>query len=54
MLVEEVNKQDESLITGRLENNTIVHFKGSEDLIGKIVNVKCLECKGFYYFGEMV
>ena len=54
VLVEEVNKQDESLLTGRLENNTIVHFKGNSDLIGKIVNVKCLECKGFYYFGEMV
>ena len=54
VLVEEVNKQDENLLTGRLENNTIVHFKGNTDLIGKIVNVKCLECKGFYYFGEMV
>ena len=53
-LVEEVNKQNESLLTGRLSNNTIVHFKGSEDLIGKIVNVKCQECKGFYYIGEVV
>ena len=54
VLVEEINKQDESLLTGRLENNTIVHFKGDKTLIGRIVNVKCLECKGFYYFGELV
>ena len=53
VLCEEVNKQDETLITGRLENNTIVHFKGDKSLIGKIVKVKCSECKGFYYFGEL-
>lgn len=53
VLVEEVNKQDESLLTGRLSNNTIVHFKGNKDLIGKIVNVKCKECKGFYFYGEI-
>lgn len=52
-LVEEVNKQDESLLTGRLSNNTIVHFKGNKELIGKIVNVKCTECKGFYFYGEI-
>ena len=52
-LVEEVNKQDESLLTGRLSNNTIVHFKGNKELIGKIVNVKCTKCKGFYFYGEI-
>ncbi len=52
-LVEEINKQDESLLTGRLSNNTIVHFKGDAKLIGSIVNVKCIECKGFYYYGEL-
>jgi len=52
-LCEEVNKQDPSLMTGRLDNNTIVHFKGNEEMIGKIVNVKCTECKGFYYIGEI-
>ena len=53
-LCEEINKQDETLITGRLSNNTIVHFKGSSDLIGKIVKVKLNECKGFYYYGELI
>lgn len=54
VLVEEVNTQDSSLLTGRLSNNTLVHFKGSETLIGKLVSVKLSQCKGFYYFGELI
>jgi tRNA-2-methylthio-N6-dimethylallyladenosine synthase len=54
VLVEGINEQDSELITGRLSNNLLVHFKGSTDLIGKIVEVKLSECKGFYYIGEMV
>ncbi len=53
-LVEEVNEQDSSFLTGRLSNNTIVHFKGDRSLIGKIVPVYLKECHGFYYLGEMV
>ena len=53
-LVEEVNEQDDSLLTGRLSNNTIVHFKGGKELIGKIVPVYLKECHGFYYLGELV
>jgi tRNA-2-methylthio-N6-dimethylallyladenosine synthase len=53
-LVEEVNAQDESLLTGRLSNNTIVHFKGGKELIGKILPVYLKECRGFYYLGELV
>ena len=53
-LVEEVNEQDDSLLTGRLSNNTIVHFKGGKELIGKIVPVYLKECHGFYYLGEMM
>ncbi len=53
-LVEEVNEQDASLLTGRLSNNTIVHFPGDKSLIGKIVNVKLVTCQGFYYMGELV
>ncbi len=52
-LVEEVNDQDSSLVTGRLSNNTIVHFKGDPSLVGKIVPVYLKECHGFYYLGEM-
>jgi tRNA-2-methylthio-N6-dimethylallyladenosine synthase len=54
VLVEELNGQDNSLVTGRLSNNTTVHFPGDASLIGKIVNVKLEECHGFYYMGTMV
>ncbi len=53
VLVEEVNEQDASLVTGRMSNNSLVHFAGDESLIGNIVSVKLIESKGFYYLGEM-
>lgn len=52
VLVEQVNHQDSHLVTGRLSNNTVVHFPGDAGLIGKIVPVLLKECKGFYYIGE--
>ena len=52
-LVEEINENDPSLVTGRLSNNTLVHFPGDASLIGKIVNVSLDECHGFYYMGHM-
>jgi len=54
VLVEEINNQDPSLLTGRLSNNVLVHFSGCKELIGKLVEVKLTECKGFYYLGELV
>ena len=53
VLVESVNDHDPSLVTGRMSNNLLVHFKGDESLIGSLVNVHLNECKGFYYIGEM-
>ena len=52
-IVEEVNEQDDRLLTGRLSNNTIVHFPGDKSLIGRIVPVYLKECHGFYYVGEI-
>lgn len=54
VLVEEVNEKDPSMVSGRLSNNTMVHFKGDPSLIGTICNVKITESKGFYYLGELV
>lgn len=54
VLVEEVNQQDARLVTGRMDNNLLVHFPGSVELIGSIVDVCLKECKGFYYMGKMV
>lgn len=53
VLVEEINAQDPGLLTGRLSNNLLVHFKGDESLIGKIVSVYLEESKGFYYMGRL-
>ncbi len=53
-LVEEINAHDDTYLTGRLSNNSMVHFKGDASLIGKLVNVNILEAKGFYYMGEMI
>uniref|UniRef100_UPI004055B842 tRNA (N6-isopentenyl adenosine(37)-C2)-methylthiotransferase MiaB n=1 Tax=Agathobacter sp. TaxID=2021311 RepID=UPI004055B842 len=54
VLVESLNDHDKSLVTGRMSNNLLVHFKGDSSLIGKIVNVHLNECKGFYYLGEQI
>ena len=53
VLVEEINEHDASYVTGRLSNNTLVHFQGDASLIGKIVPVTLTECKGFYYMGVL-
>ena len=53
VLVEGVNDHDETLLTGRLTNNMLVHFPGSAELIGTIVDVEITESKGFYFFGFM-
>lgn len=52
-LIEEVNSDDSSMVTGRLSNNTIVHVPGGAELIGKIVPVAMDECRGFYYMGHI-
>ncbi|WMJ88074.1 tRNA (N6-isopentenyl adenosine(37)-C2)-methylthiotransferase MiaB [Anaerocolumna sp. MB42-C2] len=54
ILVEEVNDQNNSLLTGRLSNNMLVHFNGTPDMIGTLLKVKLTECKGFYYIGERI
>ena len=54
VLVEEINEQDASFVTGRLSNNTVVHFAGEGSLIGRIVDVKLKRCEGFYYIGELM
>lgn len=54
VLVEEKNGQLEGFVTGKLDFGITVHFKGDDTLIGRIVNVRLLEAKGFYYLGEMI
>ena len=53
VLVEELDEQQEGLVTGRLSNNSVVHLPGDVSMIGTIVPVLLKECKGFYYMGEV-
>ena len=54
VLVEEKNSQMDGYVTGRLGNNHVVHFEGSEELIGKLIRVRLDECRGLYYMGTML
>ena len=54
VLVESVNEQHAELLTGRMSNNTLVHFPGDAALIGQFVSVHLDECHGFYYMGTML
>lgn len=54
VLVECVNDHMDGYVTGRMDNNILVHFKGSPDLVGEFVNVHLDEAKGFYYLGSLV
>ncbi|MCI7261798.1 MAG: tRNA (N6-isopentenyl adenosine(37)-C2)-methylthiotransferase MiaB [Clostridiaceae bacterium] len=53
VLAEEVDDHEEGYLTGRLSNNTVVHFPGGKELIGKIVKVSLEESRGFYYMGTL-
>ncbi len=54
VLVEGRDEANKEMMTGRLSNNLLVHFEGCDNLIGKLVNVRLDECKGFYYLGSLV
>ncbi|MDR2899755.1 MAG: tRNA (N6-isopentenyl adenosine(37)-C2)-methylthiotransferase MiaB [Clostridiales bacterium] len=56
--VYEVLAEDESgevgLISGRLDNNLLVHFNGDVSYIGRFFNVKITDCKSHYLVGEII
>ena len=53
VLVESVNEQDASLVTGKTEHNFTVHLPGTAELVGQLVDVRLDECRGFYYYGKI-
>ena len=53
-LIVKENVENPEYVTGRLDNNAVVHFPGTKDMIGGLYNVRLNECKGFYYIGEIV
>lgn len=54
VLVEGMNEQDHTLVTGRMTNNLLVHFPGDTSLIGTYCQVHLDTCRGFYYMGTCV
>ena len=54
VLVEDVNEHDETMVTGRMSNNLLVHFKGTPDLIGQIVDVHLEECKRLLLYWKII
>ena len=53
-LIENVNENDNAMVTGRLSNNTKVHVPGDASMIGTLARVSLDECRGFYYLGHCV
>ena len=57
VLAEEVNSEAPLIITGRMSDNTLVHFKvpegKQEDYIGRLLDVKITENCRFYLMGEL-
>lgn len=54
VLVEEKDNEKPGFLTGRLSNNILVHFEGSDALIGELVSVRLDQSMGFYYYGTLV
>ena len=54
VLVEDISKNDETMLSGRTRNNKLVHFKGDKKLIGTIVNVKIIHAKTWTLEGEIL
>ena len=54
VLAESIDDHQAGYLTGRLDNNTTVHFPGAPEEIGRIVDVYLKESKGFYYMGTRV
>ncbi|WP_422486703.1 tRNA (N6-isopentenyl adenosine(37)-C2)-methylthiotransferase MiaB [Gudongella sp. DL1XJH-153] len=54
VLVEAVSKNDNEVMSGRTGSAKLVHFKGGEELIGKIVSVRIDNVKTFTLEGIMI
>ena len=54
VLVDGTSKTDKNMLSGYTESNKLVHFKGDESLVGKIVDVKILESHTYSLIGELV
>ena len=53
ILVEGPSKNNEKLLTGRMETNRVVVFEGNSNLINQIIDVKITEDHLWYFKGEI-
>ena len=53
ILVDGTSKNNENTLTGRTMTNKVVNFEGTEDLIGKIIDIKITEEHKWYLKGEV-
>ena len=53
VLVEGYSKNNQDMLTGRTDTNKVVIFEGTEDLIGKIINIKIVSEHKWYLKGEI-
>lgn len=51
VLVEGPSKTNPKILTGRTESGKLVHFNGTEEMVGQIIPVKITEGKTFNLFG---
>ena len=49
VLVEEVSKNNDHVLTGRTRTGKLIHFEGDKVLIGKLVNVKITTVKSLHW-----
>ena len=54
VLVEEESRQGQGMVSGRTEQNTLVHFAAGPESIGQIVPVRLTQNKTFYFIGERI
>ncbi|HPS19252.1 MAG TPA: TRAM domain-containing protein, partial [Bacilli bacterium] len=54
VLVDGLSKTDKDMLSGYTDTNKMVHFKGDETIIGKIVKVHILESHTYSLIGEVV
>lgn len=47
-------KGKKNFLEGRLENNSVVNFEGTSNLMGKFINVQITDAKSFYLTGKIL
>ena len=54
VFVEGKSKTNDKVFTGRTETNKVVNFEGTNDMVGKVLNMKILSEHMWYLKGKVV